>query len=455
MVDTYAGEYSTLSTLPALSATPDRYYNPGSNVPYTPPTNQATLAELERVKRILDKHECDHEEAWQAYQSLPSPRLALLPPYYKHRLLQKLTTLERKDPKSMFRYMSVMEQCLAIGYHFSEGLWNSAVAFSAHGYSRIEASGVEAAILKWKEMEKTHGVTAGYVTFNILFDLATKAQKFVLAEMILQEMEQRGLPISRHARVGIIYYHGMKGDGSAVRKAYHDFVESGEIVDTTVLNCVIASLLRSGEPQAAEMVFGRMKERIFQNPQMELPRREWRENRDLGKELARAARHCRDDPTRRKEIQSKQFLAPDGRTFRILVEHYAVTSGEIMKISSLVTEMHHFGMPVQGPIFVRIFKGFAYHGGKRYTVWTKARLESVWNALLCALDQQLEHLNLDRWLAVWIVRAFEKCFGPMETLAIWEELRKRWKEDEFRELGVVQDMLKGILTAAVQRQASV
>ena len=460
LVDFYAEDYSTLSIQTSQAQLPD----PISTDPrlmaikgthtaiFKPDTlyNQiAKQGEVGRIVSILEDSKCSHDEAWRAYELLPSPGLVLLPDWSKRRLLQRLATTKQKDQVSMFRFLSVMDDMSALGVPMDKSAWSSAVAFAGHGYGRITAASVESALLKWKEMEVQNKIQSGHVTFNILFDLATKAGKFVLAEMIMKEMEARKLRLCRFARVGLIYYHGMKRDGEGVRQAYGDLVDAGEIVDTVVINCVIASLIRSGELPAAEHVFERMKQVLRTYTGRHIPNIDWREPRDLGRVLDRAAQEHRDNPQSRQKIQDQQYLAPSQQTFAIFIEHHATKTGELTRISSLVTEMQQLGIPMEGRIFVRIFKGFARHGGIRYTAWTRARLESVWDALLNALDQKLDLVTIDRWLIVWAVQAFEKCFGHEQVLIIWEELRKRFKGD-FRELATVQDILREPLAKAVQ-----
>ena len=104
----------------------------------------------------------------------------------------------------MFRYLSVMDDLNAVGSSLDQSEWTTAIAFVGHSFPRICGSSVEAAILEWKDMEQKAKLTSGHVTFNIFFDLATKAEKFGLADMILKEMNSRRLSLSRFAHVGLI-----------------------------------------------------------------------------------------------------------------------------------------------------------------------------------------------------------------------------------------------------------
>ena len=401
---------------------------------------------LESFGEVLNRDDCTHEEAFEAYSKLPSPGVSHLS-YKSIRLLfRRLSAMEKKDRDSQLRYLSVIDDMKACNFPLKEEEWNSAIAFCGQCFARVGAGDVESALRTWKEMEQEACVKSGNVTFNILFDMAAKAGKFVLAEMILKEMEARKLSINRYARVGLIYYHGLRGDGDGVRNAYREFVEAGEIVDTVVMNCVIASLIRAGEPSAAEQVYERMKRMLAEHTGRRIPSLNWKERRDLGRILERVARQFKDQPSRLQQVRDEQFLAPDLHTYAIFVEHHATKTGELRRIATLLTEMQNLGIPMHGRIFLKLFKGFAYNGGLRYTSWTKTRLESVWNSLLEILDQETEmEVRIMKWMVIWSVRAFERCAGRERTLEIWKELRRRWKPErgEVEEvMGMLRDILK-------------
>ena len=402
--------------------------------------------DLSNFVKVLHRDDCTHEEAFKAYSKLPSPGVSLLSYKTIRLLFRRLSAMERKDKDSQLRYLSVVDDMKACDFPLKEEEWNSAIAFCGQCFARITAAEVESALRTWKEMEQEACVKSGNVTFNILFDMAAKAGKFVLAEMILTEMEARQLSINRYARVGFIYYHGLRGDGDGVRNAYREFVEAGEIVDTVVMNCVIASLIRAGEPSAAEQVYERMKRMLAKHTGHRIPSLNWKERRDLGRLLERVAQQFRNQPSKLQQVRDEQFLAPDLHTYAIFVEHHATKSGELRRIATLLTEMQHLGIQMHGRIFLKLFKGFAYNGGLKYTTWTKTRLESVWNSLLDILDQETEvEVRIMKWMVIWSVRAFERCAGRERTLEVWEELRRRWKPErgEMEEvMGMLRDILK-------------
>ena len=463
MVDYYAEEYSTQATSQSPDPTPPlpprSLYDPqspGNTGPEPPPPLPRILPEppdpvaeackpdersaADKLVSLLQDPDCSHDEAWTAYLTLPSPGVAYLTDAGRHLLMQRLATIRKKGKRHMIRYLSVVDDLRSLDIPLDRSEWNSAIALSAYCSDNITTEGVEAALHMWKQMEHVAHVKPSHVTFNILFDIAAKAGKFVLAEMILKEMETRGFSFNRFAHTSHIYYHGLKGDGGRVRKAYREFVEAGEIVDTVVMNCVMASLIRAGELPAAEQVYERMKDVLRQHTGRKLHQTDWKVPRNLGRILNRAAKQFKNDPAKIHRLREKQFLAPDAHTYTIFVEYHAKYSGELFRIAALLYEMQELGVPISGRIFVKIFKGFRDHGGVRYTAWTRSRLESVWDAMLSALDQGLNEGKPDKWMIVQAVRAFATCCNHERTLQIWEELRTRWKWQQ-GELEQIQSIL--------------
>ncbi|MCJ1336808.1 hypothetical protein MMC09_002086 [Bachmanniomyces sp. S44760] len=409
---------------------------PASEIQETEDTQEYQAVKL--LVTAIEDEQNSHEDIFRLYQALPRPGVAYLADDVRWRLLTRLSAVERRTEKTMLRYLSIIDDMKRAGLLLNRHQWSTAIAFAGRCFSKITATEVESALRLWMEMEQEAGVLGSNVTFNILFGIAVKAEKFVLAEMILEEMEARKLEVNRYAHVGRIYYQGSKGDGDGVRRAYRDFVQSGQIVDTVVLNCVIASLIRAGELPAAELVFWRMKNMYekYGGVRISSPGDE----KALGRSLNEAARNFKFNPNRRKELQNEQYLAPNPQTYIIFVEHHVARTGEIRPVATLLNEMLSMGFPLQGRLFLELFKGFANHGGVRYTSWTKERLESTWSAFRTAIDEGLEDVFVAKWTVIWALRAFGACYGKAKALEIWDEIKSMWDPDE-REHEIVNDIL--------------
>ena len=385
---------------------------------------------IDHAIRAISNVTTTHEELFNSYQALPFPGVSYLPRDSRKMLLRRLSVVERKIEVEALRYLSVVDDMKAAEIRLSRGEWNSAIHLAGRCFSKVTAAEVEYAIRTWKQMEEEAGIESNHVTYNILFDIATRAGKFALAEIILKEMHARSMKINRFSHVGLLYYHGLKGDGDGVRAAYRGLVEQGQIVDTVVLNCVIASLLRADELPAADQVYQRMKIMYAKRTGAKLPSNTFKGSRELGRILNRAAEHFEKDPLTRQKLQDEQSLAPDVHTYVIFLEYHVSHTGELQRIAGLLDEMQFLGLSIHGRLFLELFRGFFVHGGVRYTSWTQARLENVWSSFVHVLGRDLDNVYVSKWMAIWALRAFIRCCGKCRALEIWNELKSRWKPSE-------------------------
>ncbi|KAK4575248.1 hypothetical protein LTR86_001100 [Recurvomyces mirabilis] len=368
-------------------------------------THAQSLAHFRRLL-TLPSGAISPDYFWQAYESLPTPRPRHLSNHNIRHTFRHLTWVEHKHlPGAMQRYFSFLEECLAAKVYVKGREWNTAIAFAGKWVQGTTAREVRYAIDTWMRMERD-GRQADNVTFNILFDVAVKAGRFALADTIFGELRERKMVLSRYFRTSLIYYHGIRGDGEGVRQAFRDLVHQGEIVDTVVMNCVILSLIRAGEPEAAENVFARMKmlvERKLGGQSV----RGWRESRVLGQLLHDTAANLRRErerheksffgsttpfpfEERREKVQRITPIAPDARTYGILIRYHAYVSGDFGRIEVLMGEMRGLGFGVGGGVYVHLLRGFWLHGGVAFGKWNARALRDVWEEFLGGVEEGRE-----------------------------------------------------------------
>lgn len=407
----------------------------------------------EKVLRLARTTRAPLSSLYDAYQTLHQPRPNHFSGTEIRQLMHCFSQVEWKDEKGMLRYLSLVDDLSDAGIPLTTTQWNTAISFAGRWVRRVTALQVETAMQIWIRMEKEAGVAANHVTFNILFDVAIKAGKYALADVVIKEMRDRGMLFNRHFRTSMIYYYGMRGDGDGVRKAYRELVDAGEFVDTAVLNIVIVSLIRAGEASAAEHIFERMKGLDDEYSQTRRPPRDWRMRRQLGNLLDKAARQKSMTPERRTKIQEATPVAPDAQTYRSLITYHSEESGNIDRITELLGDMQDYGLQLEGSIFYHLFMGFTRHGGIRYSSWNKNRLDRLWAQFLALVerdtypnvddfedeegnvmirskdevDVQDRGCYIDRGIVTAVLQAYSKCAGPDATMLVWEEIRARWK----------------------------
>ncbi|KAI0970853.1 hypothetical protein F4678DRAFT_434901 [Xylaria arbuscula] len=360
---------------------------------------------------------------WDLYQALPEPRLAHINTATRHSLTAVLASGERKDQKSMLRYFAVIADIKNSGFALTSFQWNTAMSFATGYVATTTEVEVEAALKLWRQMEKDAGLKANDVTFNILFDSASKAGKFSLAEMIYEEMTHRGFAFNRYHYVSLIHFFGLKQDSSGVRAGYREMVEAGEIIDTVVLNCLITSFIRCGEEQSAEHVYEKMKASNKELPV--LPHKDYTMAKAITKVLSMFARVGKKHPSMRPVFQKSALLSPDLQTYRILVNHYGLRLGNLTKVAQFLDEMKAYMVPLNGVIFLALFQSFSVHGGPGSN-WSAQRLTNVWEAFLNAFDSGADGLYISTWLAMAVLEAHSRYSTREELLDVYDCLQTRW-----------------------------
>ncbi|PHH53430.1 hypothetical protein CFIMG_008201RA00001 [Ceratocystis fimbriata CBS 114723] len=376
---------------------------------------------------------------FRIYQKLPEPRMLHISAAMRHRLLRTFGTPERYDSPAMLRYYSLVEDVKACGLALTHYEWNYSMAFAKRFIRDRDDSWISVALKIWREMEHESHIKANEVTFNMLFDAATKCGNFTLAKGIYSEMTARGIKFNRYHHVSLIHYFGLRQDGDGVRAAYKDMALAGEMIDDVVLNCVIAGFLNAGEEVAADYVYARMKK--CSDGGLGPPPADYRARRVITRVLMMWAKLARRHPRLRSKMQANTNMAPDTRTYRILVQHYAVCVGDMSRVAAYLDDMRWFQVPMDGRIFVTLFEAFSRHGGTYSGAdFSKKRLQSIFTALLNTLDANVQGVYVDTWMVMWALRAFMRCGDQRDVLGAYAQLKERWTLNKTKVLHLEQFM---------------
>lgn len=396
------------------------------------------------VDLLLDDHS-SNRALFKVYRKLPDPGVAYLPRGIVRLFLQRMSTPWTRTTIAMIRYLSLIDDMQKANLPITKSEWSSAIYLAGRTFSQMsDKKALPEALQIWRRMEKEADVKANNVTFNILFDIAVRAGKYVFADTLLREMHSRGLRLDRLGRVGLIYYHGIRQDGDAIRKTYRDFVDAGEIVDTLVLNCVIASLNNAQENTAAEQTYERMKDmhlrrkhapsdpdrsayRRYPNPGSSVIDGDIASN-SLGRMLGRASRLRSILPEHHQQLQHAMPLTPNHETFKALIPFHANTTGDLDRIVVLLKDMVEiFKLTLTRRTFQVLFKGFALHGhcDEPHTKWSADRLDAVWDKCREAIKATLRARRGTRAEAMKPVLptvAAVEALGPSATSSMQTDL---------------------------------
>lgn len=411
------------------------------------PLREATdFFHIRRLNKLLQDDETPHEHVFDTYKKLPSPGVVYLETNTIRSLLHHLSIVERPSLPAMQRFMSILDDMKSAHIHINQSEWTTAIYFAGRCMGRVSADELQSALNTWRDMEHRAGVKGGFVTLNVLFDVAVKAGKYTLADTFLKELRARKLKMHRHFRVSLLYYYGVLQNGNGVRQTYQDLVEAGDIVDTPVMNAVIAALFRAGEPTAAEHVFERMKKlhaaKALPAPGHRFFVNNWRDRRAVGLHFTHQARQLKHagKEEQLKELQDYAPIAPNSRTYSLLIRYQSTIAGNIDRVFELLHEMQRNRIPIEGTTFIVMFYGFGSFGGVRYSSWTADKLERVWAQFLVAVTTESDRTWLSSMAVVAALKAFKRCTDEDRTMSAWEEIRPSWHPNEEETESVMQEL---------------
>jgi len=146
------------------------------------------------------------------------------------------------------------------------------------------------------------------------------------------------------------------------------------------------------------------------------------------------------------KLQPLTPMHPDLKTIQMLIYHHGVRLGDLGRAVQYIDDMKYFRIPRHASIFLALFRGFAVHGGYPGSPWSLQRLHSVWSAFLNAVEDNTTGMKIRPWLAIWILRAFDKCSSRDQDaiLDVYEALKERWHLQQDEE-ALVLDILGSLV----------
>ncbi|PYH95185.1 hypothetical protein BO71DRAFT_449612 [Aspergillus ellipticus CBS 707.79] len=346
---------------------------------------------------------------FRLYRDLPAPGVSYLSKRSRGALLRRFACPSDRRPIDARRYLALVDDMVDAKLPLSRSLWSSAISFAGRSSGKVRKSSLVQAIGIWQQMEHLGGVKADEVVFATLFDIAIKANQFTVAERLLEEMKNRGIKFGRFGKVSTMYYYGMLGDPVGIQQKFDEFVSSGEIVDTVVMNCLMAAFIRTGEIETAQQLYAQMMEagavsRQAIEPGLD-PRRRGRFNlvsemplyrsnaRELGRVLRGSVALKDTLPEHHHALQESFRAVPDTRTFHIFLSLHVYTTADIDGFMSILTDMEKtYDVPPRGMIYLLFFSGFA-RNARRKKGWSAERLQVAWKSYLRALHESSTRLT--------------------------------------------------------------
>ncbi|KAF8418548.1 hypothetical protein EV426DRAFT_618576, partial [Tirmania nivea] len=375
----------------------------------------------------------------------------------------------RALPASCLAYLCTEEMNLLLFQFMSVPVRTDLLMISYVGQRfnlKVGLPEIEATLKLWRELEKKAGAELGPTLFNILLDMAAKANQHSLVEAILAEMKYRHIEADRFTLTTVITWYGILRDAASVRETFTRLIQNGEVVDILVYNALIVAFIRAGEWDTAEELFDRMKsffrKKIKVNKKEALiqglkrdgslvsPSRDYAAYRHFSQVLRmmakkhqlKSALECIPFP---RDHGSQVYCGPNIVTFNIFLQNHC-NYGDFNEVTELLTEMKSLKISLKPSIFLSLFRGFTLHGEGRSSTskWTGDRIEEVYAALLREVYQPRAQQSEKVRLSTMLVAKTIKVYRDMEYL-----YQEGYGHDREIEL-VVQRVLQKAIASPLQ-----
>ena len=398
---------------------------------------------VEALAHALWHEEKSNQYIFRLYRDMPVPGVSYLSKRTRGELLRRFAKPPDRRWSHARRYLSLVQDMVDAKLKMSRSLWTSAIHLSGRATSPVRKKYVLGAIGLWRQMEHVAGIESDDVVFNILVDIAAKAGQYTVADRLLGEMNKRGLSFDRCGKVVMIYYYGLRQDVDGLCKAYDDFVNSGEFVDTVTLNCLIVAFLRAGKVKTAEQLYRRMMQAQANvvkklNPGPDGTSPHWpamsselniyrKRTQKLGRLLKASTVLSNTLPSHHAALQNELPMIPDTRTFHILLKFHAHETGNLQGFMSVLADMENtFAVPPRSMVYLLLFEGFARNGRRKKSWWSAERLQEAWRAYLRALYESKHRLD-ERYLPQQRKIIWE---NPLASTAATQTLTSRRPKDD-------------------------
>ncbi|CAN9139130.1 unnamed protein product [Alternaria alternata] len=164
-----------------------------SHVPW-PLRDPSDAVHIDELQALLKNEEAPHQHVYDAYKKLQSPGVVYLDTLTIRALLHHLAVVERPTPIAAQRFLSILDDMKTAHIHITRSEWTSAIHLTGRAMGTVSEDDLQASLRIWQDMERRAGLKGGYVTFNVLFNIAVKAGKYSLAETFMKEMQDRKVP---------------------------------------------------------------------------------------------------------------------------------------------------------------------------------------------------------------------------------------------------------------------
>lgn len=329
-----------------------------------------------------------YKKLYEGYQALPTPRPLHISTQHLEDLISSF--MDTRKPAHRAIYNILIEDMISCGMPISVHEYNSCTFMAMSSfYEELRESKSGSLALEQIERFRNNIAQTRHTdssTINILFGFALQSEQEELVSQALEKFQTSSISPDRVTMMIYIMNEGKKHNSVAVRGLYEEMCSKGYVIDISVLNVLLKSLLLCGDIEGAENIFASITQRERSNtyPLLKSQLSYISPSSVLVKQVKLIDTtvrilHEHGISVDRKQIQVP--IVPDEFTFSAMLSYYCSKDGDFHMALNILHLMEKSGIQPSFRHFSKIYDGFITNSRSRAS-WNRAALNQV-TSMIC------------------------------------------------------------------------
>lgn len=355
----------------------ERYMTPVSDY-------HAFLKELYPENLVIN-----HEKLFEAYQQLPGPRPLHVTSQHLEDFLAVFMDSDALASRAI--YTTLIDEIVDCGMPISVHEYNACLSRAINIYLRERRDDKSGGLSMEKITKYQNAVIdtkhRDSSTLNILLGFARKTnrvKKFMADSW--PDFAQSGVRLDRLTMILHMLHAGEEKDADLVRQVYQKMCSSGYVIDVSVINTLIKTMLQCNNLDEAQNIFdfvtgqGIKPMQQLSNPFSRIPANVVLMKQlklvDAAVQLLHSSNLTVDPQTLRVPV------LPDVQTFGLMITHHCLVTRDFNRAFDLMSIQADFGLLPTSHHFKAFYDGF-HKNNLHNASWNRKSLNKV-TSLLCA-----------------------------------------------------------------------
>lgn len=380
-----------------------------------------------------------HRKLYEGYQALPTPR----PLHISYQHLEDFISafMDTRKPAHRAIYNTLIKDIVDCGMPVSVHEYNAATFMAVTSFYEDVRDNNSGSLLI-EQIERLQNSIAqtnqrDSSTLNILYGFALKSGQEDIVSQTMHEFQTTNIRPDRLTMMIYLLNEGTKGDNNAVKRIYQEMCSNGYVIDISIINVLIKSMLLCGDFESAENTYLSViqQEKPSVSSLLRSPLTYISPSSVFVKQAKLIDLTVRILKETGISVEPKSLqipIVPDEFTFGAMLSHYSLKDGNFTKSLKVFQTMRTFGIQPGHRQFSKLYDGFTINSRVKAS-WNRNSLNQVTSMICHQYEDSMNSRNLnkiplyslfDKDLIRKIFKAYHTVFWdfPQQVTEIQQEL---------------------------------